>query len=42
MYRGEQLPLVQDETSVKKALFEITSKRLGVTGVTDSKASSSA
>jgi arabinose-5-phosphate isomerase len=37
MGRGEQLPLVQDETPVKEALFEITSKRLGVTGVIDSK-----
>jgi arabinose-5-phosphate isomerase len=37
MCRGEQLPLVQDDTSVKEALFEITSKRLGVTGVVDSK-----
>jgi arabinose-5-phosphate isomerase len=37
MCRGEQLPLVQDETPVKEALFEITSKRLGVTGVIDSK-----
>jgi arabinose-5-phosphate isomerase len=36
MYRGEQLPLVQEETLVKEALFEITSKRLGVTGVADS------
>jgi arabinose-5-phosphate isomerase len=36
MCRGEQLPLVQDITSVKEALFEITSKRLGVTGVVDS------
>ena len=33
MYRGAQLPLVQEETLVKDALFEITSKRLGVTGV---------
>lgn len=37
MYRDEQLPLVQDETLVRDALFEITSKRLGVTGVADSK-----
>jgi arabinose-5-phosphate isomerase len=37
MCRGEQLPLVQDVTSVKEALFEITSKRLGVTGVIDDK-----
>lgn len=37
MYHDEQLPLVQDETLVRDALFEITSKRLGVTGVADSK-----
>ncbi|MBM2803565.1 MAG: KpsF/GutQ family sugar-phosphate isomerase, partial [Deltaproteobacteria bacterium] len=37
MYRDEQLPLVQEETLVRDALFEITSKRLGVTGVADSK-----
>jgi arabinose-5-phosphate isomerase len=36
MYRGEQLPLVQGDTLVKDALFEITSKRLGVTGVVNS------
>jgi len=35
MFRGEQLPLVRQETLVKDALFEITSKRLGITGVTD-------
>jgi len=37
MVRGEQLPLVQEETLVKDALFEITAKRLGVTGVADAK-----
>lgn len=37
MCRGEQLPLVGEETSVKDALFEITAKRLGVTGVADAK-----
>ena len=35
MYRDKQLPLVSEETLVKDALFEITSKRLGVTGVVD-------
>lgn len=35
MCRGEQLPVVQEKTLVRDALFEITSKRLGVTGVTD-------
>lgn len=33
MHRGERIPLVPQETSMKDALFEITSKRLGVTGV---------
>jgi arabinose-5-phosphate isomerase len=37
MYRGERLPLVQETTTVKDALFEITSKRLGVTGVINGK-----
>jgi len=37
MVRGERLPLVRETTSVKDALFEITSKRLGVTGVTNDK-----
>jgi len=35
MHRGERLPLVRHDTPVKDALFEITSKRLGVTGVID-------
>jgi arabinose-5-phosphate isomerase len=35
MHRGEELPLVGHDMSVKDALFEITSKRLGVTGVID-------
>lgn len=37
MHCGDQVPLVQEGTSMKDALFEITSKRLGVTGVVDSK-----
>jgi arabinose-5-phosphate isomerase len=37
MHQGEQLPLVRHDVSVKEALFEITSKRLGVTGVTDAR-----
>lgn len=37
MVRGNQLPVVQEETLVKDALFEITAKRLGVTGVVDVK-----
>lgn len=35
MHRGQEVPLVALDVSVKDALFEITSKRLGVTGVTD-------
>ena len=37
MYHGERLPLVQEATTVKDALFEITAKRLGVTGVINDK-----
>ena len=37
MHGGDQVPLVREETSMKDALFEITSKRLGVTGVVDPK-----
>ncbi len=37
MVRGERLPLVSETTKVKEALFEITAKRLGVTGVTNDK-----
>lgn len=37
MYRGERLPLVRETTTVKDALFEITAKRLGVTGVINDK-----
>jgi arabinose-5-phosphate isomerase len=33
MHRGDKLPLVSEETPIKDALFQITSKRLGVTGV---------
>ena len=35
MKQGEEIPLVREETPMKEALFEITSKRLGVTGVVD-------
>lgn len=35
MHRAEDLPLVRQDAPVKEALFEITSKRLGVTGVID-------
>lgn len=39
MHRGDQLPLVQEETPMKETLLEITSKRLGVTGVLDARGS---
>jgi len=35
MHRGKQLPVVPEETAMKDTLLEITSKRLGVTGVVD-------
>ena len=35
MKRGDEIPLVREETPMKEALFEITSKRLGITGVVD-------
>jgi arabinose-5-phosphate isomerase len=35
MHGGQELPLVGEDTPMKEALFEITSKRLGVTGVTN-------
>ncbi|HEY7318355.1 MAG TPA: KpsF/GutQ family sugar-phosphate isomerase [Candidatus Binatia bacterium] len=35
MHRGEDVPLVDGETLMKEAIFVITSKRLGITGVTD-------
>lgn len=36
MHSGDSLPLVQEDTLMKDALFEITAKGLGVTGVCDS------
>ncbi|MFQ5916208.1 MAG: SIS domain-containing protein [Candidatus Binatia bacterium] len=35
MHRGGELPLVSEATPMKETLLEITSKRLGVTGVVD-------
>jgi arabinose-5-phosphate isomerase len=35
MHRGDEVPLVEVETSFKDTLVEMTSKRLGVTGVCD-------
>jgi arabinose-5-phosphate isomerase len=37
MVRGSQMPVVQEDTLVKDALFEISAKRLGVTAVVDGK-----
>jgi len=36
MHQGEDIPLVAADTPVKEALFEITSKKLGITVVVDS------
>ncbi len=36
MHDGDELPLVKEATPMKETLLEITSKRLGVTGVVDS------
>lgn len=35
MHRGRDIPLVSEQTPLKDILLEITSKRLGVTGVAD-------
>jgi arabinose-5-phosphate isomerase len=35
MHRDKELPIVSQETPIKDALFEITDKRLGLTGVVD-------
>lgn len=35
MHRDDELPLVDHQTAMKEAILVITSKRLGVTGVTD-------
>jgi len=35
LHAGDELPLVSVDTSLQEALFEITSKKLGVTGVVD-------
>jgi arabinose-5-phosphate isomerase len=35
MHRERELPIVRSDTPIKEALFEITDKRLGVTGVVD-------
>lgn len=35
MHTGDGIPLVSDQTSIRDALFVITSKKLGITGVTN-------
>ena len=35
MHRDRELPIVRSDIAIKEALFEITDKRLGVTGVVD-------
>ncbi|RMG58848.1 MAG: KpsF/GutQ family sugar-phosphate isomerase [Deltaproteobacteria bacterium] len=35
MHRGDEIPLVRPETLLKDVLYEISSKRLGITGVVD-------
>ena len=35
MHQGEEMPLVSEDTPLKEIVLEITSKRLGVTGVVD-------
>ncbi len=35
MHQGQEIPLVSQQTTVKEALFEITDKKLGITGVVD-------
>lgn len=35
MHKGKDVPIVREEALMKEALFEITSKRLGITGVVD-------
>jgi arabinose-5-phosphate isomerase len=36
MHAGDDVPLVKEDTLMKEALFEITSKRFGITGVVNS------
>ena len=35
MHKGNEIPLIQEDTLMKEGLLEMTSKRLGVTGVCD-------
>ncbi|KPJ56340.1 MAG: D-arabinose 5-phosphate isomerase [Deltaproteobacteria bacterium DG_8] len=35
MHKGDEIPLIQEDTLMKEGLLEMTSKRLGVTGICD-------
>ena len=35
MHKGDEMPLIREDTLIKEGLLEMTSKRLGVTGVCD-------
>ena len=37
MHKGDEMPLIREDTLIKEGLLEMTSKRLGVTGVCDEK-----
>ena len=37
MHKGDEMPLIREDTLIKEGLLEMTSKRLGVTGVCDKK-----
>lgn len=37
MHSGDAIPLVNEQTLMREALFEITSKRFGITGVVDNR-----
>ena len=39
MHKGDEMPLIREDTLIKEGLLEMTSKRLGVTGVCDHKGS---
>ena len=39
MHKGDEMPLIREDTLIKEGLLEMTSKRLGVTGVCDTKGS---
>jgi arabinose-5-phosphate isomerase len=35
MHKGDEVPLIQEDTLMKEGLLEMTSKRLGVAGICD-------